>query len=62
MIKAGEIYKPSQFSFEDKDVRIEVYQVSMDRVLYTNLTTNTNGEISIKEFHLYYDKAESEEE
>ena len=60
MIKIGEIYKPSQFSFEDKDTRIEVYQVGMDRVLYTNLTTNTDGEISIKEFYLYYDKAERE--
>ena len=31
-IEIGKVYKPSEVSFEDKDTRIEVYQVGMGRV------------------------------
>lgn len=56
----GEIYKPSEVSFEDKDVRIIVDNISCGRVQYTNLITNEHGEIPIDDFGWYYAKIESE--
>lgn len=59
-VQVRQKYKPSDFSFEDSDTIIEVYQIGMGRVLYTNLTTHENGEISENEFCRYYDRIESE--
>ena len=56
MIKVGEIYKPSEVSFEDKDTRIVVDAIRCGRVEYTNLITNEYGEISVDDFGWYYDK------
>lgn len=55
MLEIGHIYKPSEMSFEDSDTRIQVYQVSCGRVLYTNLSTGENGECSLQDFDYYYD-------
>ena len=55
-MKIGEIYKPSEVSFEDKDTRIEVNAVRCGRVEYTNLITKEYGEIPIDDFGWYYDK------
>ena len=60
MIKVGEIYKPSEVSFENEDTRIMVNDIRCGRVEYTNLVTNEYGEISIDDFGWYYDKIESE--
>ena len=60
MAKTGEIYRPSEVSFEDKDMRLMVDAVRCGRVEYTNLTTNEYGEMPINDFGWYYDKIESE--
>lgn len=60
-MKIGEIYKPSEVSFEDKDTRLIVDAVRCGRVEYTNLTTKEYGEISIDDFRWYYDKVEKKE-
>ena len=60
-MKIGEIYKPSEVSFEDKDTRLIVDAVRCGRVEYTNLTTQEYGEISIDDFSWYYDKVEKKE-
>ena len=59
-MKIGEIYKPSEVSFEDKDTRIVVDAIRCGRVAYTNLITKEYREIAIEDFYFYYDKAESE--
>lgn len=56
IIAIGEIYKPSEVSFEDKDTRIVVDAVRCGRVEYTNLITNESGEIPINDFDWYYDR------
>lgn len=60
-MKIGEIYRPSDVSFEDKDTRLVVDAIRCGRVEYTNLITKEHGEISIDDFGRYYDKVESEE-
>ena len=60
-MKIGEIYKPSEVSFEDKDTRLIVDAVRCGRVEYTNLTTKEYGEILIDDFNWYYDKVEKKE-
>ena len=62
MAKTGEIYKPSEVSFEDKDTRIVIDAIRCGRVEYTNLITKEYGEIPIDDFDWYYEhKTESEE-
>ena len=56
MAKIGEIYSPSEVSFEDKDTRIIVDAIRCGRVEYTNLITKEYGEITIDDFGWYYDK------
>jgi len=60
MAKIGEIYSPSDVSFEDKDTRLVVDAIRCGRVEYTNLITKEYGEISVDDFDWYYDKVESE--
>lgn len=60
-MKIGEIYKPSEVSFEDKDTRIVVDAIRCGRVEYTNLITKEYGEMLIDDFGWYYDKAKSKE-
>ena len=61
MIEIGEIYSPSDVSFEDRNTRLIVDAIRCGRVEYTNLITKEYGEISIDDFGWYYDKAESED-
>ena len=60
-MKIGEIYKPSEASFEDKDTRLVVDAIRCGRVEYTNLITKEYGEIAIDDFCFYYDRVESED-
>lgn len=56
----GKVYKPSEMSFEDKDRRLEVYQIGFGRVLYTDLATKENGECNEEDFFWYYDEVPEE--
>ena len=57
-MRIGEIYKPSEVSFEDKNTRLVIDAIRCGRVEYTNLITKEYGEMPIDDFSWYYDKAE----
>ena len=61
MLKVGKYYKPSIFSFEDKDTVLQVDAIRCGRVEYTNVKTKHYDSIPIEEFSTYYEEAESEE-
>lgn len=57
-MKIGEIYKPSEVSFEDKNTRLVIDAIRCGRIEYTDLITKEYGEMPIDDFCWYYDKAE----
>ena len=59
-VEVGKHYKPSLTSFEDFCI-VEVYQIGMGRVLYTDIVTQENGECDSGTFEYYYEPATEEE-
>ena len=61
MLKIGKYYKPSIFNlFEDKDTILQIDEIRLGNVEYTNVKTGHYASIPIKEFNKYYEETDIE--
>ena len=63
MLKIGKYYKPSIFNlFEDKDTILQIDEIRLGNVEYTNVKTGHYASIPIKEFYRYYEETDIKSE